>query len=279
MQHVEGTIRGYGGTELFTQSWLPDGAAGQARAALALAHGYGEHSGRYMNVVQALVPHGYALHGLDLRGHGRSQGRRGHVDRWGDYEEDVRLFLEFIRSQAPDVPLFMLGHSNGGLLALTCGLRYPQTICGVIASAPSLAPPNIAPVLLALGAALSHVWPTFSMASGLDARRLSRIPEVVNAYRNDPLVQDIGSARLSTEMAAAREWVMAHASEWRLPLLLVVGCHDRLIPPQGARQFYERVQVDDKEMRAYPDAYHEVHNDLCAAQEMADLERWLDGHL
>ena len=280
MQHNEGTFQGYGGIRLYTQSWLPDTAP---RALVAILHGYAEHSDRYMNMVNALVPHGYGLFAFDLRGHGRSEGRRGHVDHWSDYEADVSLFLDHIRAHMPDWPTFLLGHSNGGLIALSYGLRAPHDhasgLRGVIASAPSLAPPNISPILLTTGAVLSRVWPTFSMASGLNAAYLSRIPEVANAYRADPLVHDIGSARLSTEMTHAREWVLAHTDQWHLPLLLILGAADQVIPPQMTRQFYQRMNYTDKEIHIYPDSYHEVHNDLSAAQEMADLEHWMDRHL
>jgi alpha-beta hydrolase superfamily lysophospholipase len=248
------------------------------RAVLAVVHGYGEHSGRYMNMVRALVPHGYGLHAYDLRGHGRSPGRRGHVDRWGDYEDDTCLFLAQIQARSPGIPIFLYGHSLGGMIVLTYGLRRPEGLRGVIASAPALATPNISPFLLSVSRLFSRAWPTLSMPTGLDVQSISRDPEVVNAYRNDPLVRDIGSARLSTELAAAREWALAHASEFQLPLLMVQGGADRLIPPEMGQRFYDQVLLTDKEIKVYPDAYHEVHNDLCAQQVMLDMEHWLERH-
>ncbi len=276
MQHSQSSMYGYRGVKLFTQNWLPDEPP---CAGLVIVHGFGEHSDRYMNVVNALVPRGYAIYSFDLRGHGRSEGRRGHVNRWREYEEDVHVMIQQMHEQTPGLPLFLLGHSLGGLIVLTYGLRYPQETKGIISSSPALAPPGIAPVLISVSKLLSRVWPTFSMATGLDASGVSRIPEVVTAYRDDPQVHDIGSARLGTEMARAQHEVLAHAAEWQGPLLLIQGSADRIIPPGVGKAFFEQVTVADKEMHIYADAYHEPHNDLCAAQEMTDLTAWLSRHL
>jgi alpha-beta hydrolase superfamily lysophospholipase len=276
MQHTQGSYYGYGGIKLFRKDWLPDTAP---RAELLIVHGFGEHCGRYMNVVNALVPQEYAIHSFDLRGHGQSEGRRGHVNHWSEYEEDVRVLVQQVHEQTPDLPLFLLGHSLGGLIVLTYGLRYPNDVKGIISSSPALAPPAIAPVLLSISRLLSHIWPTFSMATGLAASGISRIPEVVTAYRNDPQVHDIGSARLGAEMARAQHQVLTHAADWQLPLLEIQGSADRIIPPGAGKTFYEKVAGTDKEIRIYTDAYHEPHNDLCAAQEMTDIAAWLNRHL
>jgi alpha-beta hydrolase superfamily lysophospholipase len=267
---------GYGGVKLFTQNWLPDSPP---CAGLVIVHGFGEHSGRYMSVVNGLVPRGYAVYTCDLRGHGRSEGRRGHVNQWREYEQDVHLLIQQAREQLPSRPLFLFGHSLGGLIVLTYGLHHPQDVQGVISSSPALAPPGIAPVLISISRLLSRVWPTFSMNTGLDASGVSRIPEVVAAYRADPLVHDVGTARLGTEMALAQQEVLTHAADWQPPLLLIQGSADRIIPPGAGKTFFEHVAYADKAMIVYPDAYHEPHNDLCAAQEMADVAAWLDRHV
>ena len=276
MQHSQSSMYGYGGVKLFTQSWLPDSAP---RAGLVIVHGFGEHSDRYMNVVNDLVPRGYAIYSFDLRGHGRSEGQRGHVNRWVEYEEDVRSFLQQVQQQAPELPIFLMGHSLGGLIVLSYGLRCPQDMRGVISSSPALARPGISPVLLSLSTLMSRIWPTFSMSTGLDARGISRIPEAVNAYRNDPLVHDVGTARLGMEMSVTREKVLAHAAEWQPALLLIQGSADRIVPPDVGKVFFARAGNLDKEILVYTDAYHEPHNDLCAAQEMADLISWLERHI
>lgn len=276
MHHTEGTFRGHGGLELYYQCWRPEGAP---RAVIALVHGFGEHSGRYMNVVNHLVPRGYAIWSFDHRGHGRSPGRRGFIRSWDEFREDVRLFLEMVRQQERGLPLFLMGHSMGGLIVLEYALHYPEGLQGVIASGPALAQVGISPVLLKIAQWLSRIWPAFAMDTGLDATAISRDPAVVAAYQADPLVHSKGTARLGTEMARAMAWTHEHAHQWRLPLLILQGGADRLVPPEGSRRFYERVPIADKEYREYEGGYHEPHNDIHRDQVLQDLERWLEAHL
>jgi alpha-beta hydrolase superfamily lysophospholipase len=273
MQHAEGTFRGCGDIQLIYQSWCPEG---RPRAVLAITHGFGEHCGRYGNVVNALVPRGYAVYGFDLRGHGGSPGSRGHVSRWSEHREDTRAFVGMVAREEAGLPLFLMGHSLGGLIVLEYVLHEPDGLAGVIASGPLLGDTGVSPVLFALSRILSRVWPSFSMDTKLDATMISRDPAVVQAYRGDPLVHSIGSARMGTEMMTARLWTQTHAADLRLPFLMVQGSADRLTLPEAGRTFFERVSSSDKEYRLYADAYHEVHNDLCHEQELADIAAWLD---
>lgn len=278
MAHDEGTFRGAGGIELYEQRWLPD--AGEARAVVAIVHGFGEHSGRYTNMVDRLVPAGYAVYAFDLRGHGRSPGQRGHVDRWTEYREDVGAFVCHVSEREPGRPLFLLGHSMGGLIVLEYAEQHPEGLRGVIASGPLLAQPGISPVKLALGRVISRVYPRFSLDTGLDVTAISRDPAVVEAYRKDPLVHGRGTARLSTEIAAAQARTLAGAPTWTLPLLIIHGAADRLAPATGSRAFFERVPAGvDKERDEIPDGAHEPHNDTSQRQALDILQGWLDRHL
>ncbi len=276
MEHREGTFQGTNALELFYQCWRPDGAP---RATLAIVHGFGEHSGRYMNVVQHFVPRGYAIYGLDHRGHGRSPGPRGHINAWDEYRDDVRAFTQLAAAQEPQIPVFLWGHSLGGLIALEYALHYPEGLRGVIASAPLLGQAGVSPILIALARVLSRLAPKFSLSTGLDATTLSRDPAVAPAYTSDPLVHSLATPRLSTEITAAQEWTLAHAGEWRLPLLLFFGTADRLVPPANTRRFFDAVTWADKQKIEYEGAYHEVHNDIIYPQVMADVDQWLEVHL
>ncbi len=273
MTHAEGTFIGRHGLELYYQRWLPDG---DPRAALAVVHGFGEHSGRYGNLVNQLVPAGYALYAFDLRGHGRSPGQRGYIERWDDYREDVRLFLTLVHKHHPDRPLFLLGHSMGGLIVLEYVLHYPEGLAGVIASGPTLAQVGISPFLLTLSKILSGILPRLSLDTGLDAGAISRDPAVVEAYVNDPLVHSKGTPRLGAEMTKAIEWTQAHAASLRLPCLIVHGSDDRLAPPAGSQRFYEHVAGPDKERLVFEGYYHEVFNDLGKEKPLAAVEAWLN---
>lgn len=274
-QHQEGTFRGYGAMELYYQSWCPTAAP---RGTVAIVHGFGEHSGRYMNVVNGLVPGGYAVYGFDLRGHGRSPGQRGYISDWSEHREDTRAFVNMLRQRATASPLFLMGHSLGGLIALDYALHYPDGLKGVVASSPLLSQPGISPILIALGRVLSRVLPKFSLNTGLDASTLSRNPQVVAAYRHDPLVHSLGTPRLATEVTATVQWSRAHAPEFKLPLLMIVASDDRLTSPQASREFLQQVTFADKKMHEYAGAYHECHNDIIYEQTVGDLKQWLDAH-
>lgn len=275
MEHSEGTFKGKENLDLFYQGWQPEGTP---RAGLAIVHGFGEHSGRYMNVVNHFVPRGYAIYGLDLRGHGRSPGQRGHINAWSEYREDVRAFMQLVAAQEQGHPIFLWGHSLGGLIVLEYALRHPEGLRGVIASAPLLGQAGVSPVLIALARVLSRAAPKFSLSTGLDATSLSRDPAVAKAYTSDPLVHSLATPRLSTEITAAQEWTLAHAGEWRVPLLLFFGTADRLAPPANTRVFFDAVTFADKHKIEYEGAYHEAHNDIIHPQVMADVERWLSAH-
>ncbi len=276
MNHTEGTFDGFEGLELYYQRWRPEG---KVKAILAVVHGFGEHSGRYGNVVDWFAPKGYAVYSFDLRGHGRSPGPRGYVNSFAEFREDVKAFLEFIHEQEPGCPVFLLGHSTGGLIVLEYVLHHPEGLVGVVASAPMLAQADVSPLLVLLSKVLSRVLPRFTLTVGLDTTALSRDAAVVEAYVNDPLVHGLGTPRLGTELIKAYEWTQAHAADLSIPCLIVHGSADRIIPPEGSRVFYENVTFADKERRAYEDYYHEVFNDVGKEQVLADVEAWVERRL
>ncbi|MFV1857809.1 MAG: lysophospholipase [Anaerolineales bacterium] len=276
MQHTESTVQTIGGLELYVQRWQADVPT---RAVIAIVHGFGEHSGRYMNLVSHLVPRGHVLCGVDLRGHGRSPGPRGHIDRWEDYREDLRSFLQWIPTWEPARPLFVLGHSMGALIVLDFVLRHLGGLAGAIVSGVPLEPVGVAnPLLVTTARLLSRVWPGFALSLNLETAALSRDPEVVRAYEEDPLVHGTASARWGTETLDTIEWIKDHAPDVRLPLLMIHGGADRINAAEGTRRFFEAVTYPDKELRVYPEAYHEPHNDLDWQKVVSDIERWVDSH-
>ena len=276
MQHTETTVQTSGGLQLYVQKWQADVPT---RSVIAIVHGVGDHSGRYMNLVNHLVPRGLVLCGVDLRGHGRSPGPRGHIDGWEDYREDLRSFLQWIPTWEPDRPRFVLGHSMGALVILDFVLRHPEALAGAIVSGAPIEPVGVAsPLLVSMARLLSRFWPRFSLPLNLETAALSQDPEVVRAYEKDPLVFGKASARWGTETLDTIEWIKEHASDVRLPLLMIHGGADRINAAEGSRAFFEAVPYSDKELRIYPDAYHEPHNDLDWEEEARDIERWIDSH-
>ncbi len=267
------TVHGAGDVELFAQCWLP---ASSPHGLVVLVHGFGERSDRYRHLVDALIDGGYAVYGFDHRGHGRSPGKRGHTDRFSDFIEDVQRVVSRSKIDYPDLPLFLFGHSVGGLVALHYALLHPQGLAGVIASAPLLAKPNISPLVLTIAGLLSRFAPTFALDTRLDPSTISRDPAEVQRYQSDPLVHSKTSARAGAEGMAALEWVQAHAGELRVPLLLYHGTGDRLVPLEGSRSFFANAGSADKTFHELPGVFHESHNDLEREALFQIIVAWLD---
>ncbi|WP_071191489.1 alpha/beta hydrolase [Trichormus sp. NMC-1] len=277
--HSVGTFKGVGGLDLYYQSWNPEG---KVRAILVIVHGLGGHSGLYTNIVEHLLPKQYAIYGLDLRGHGRSPGQRGYINTWAEFRDDVRAFLQIIQKQQPGCPIFLFGHSMGGMIVLDYTLRYPQdasALQGVIVSAPSIGEVGVSPIRILLGKMLSRVWPRFSLNTGLDTTAGSRNEEIVTSYTQDQLRHTRATARFSTEFFATLAWIHAHAAEWQVPLLILHGGADRVALPGGSELFYQRVTYSDKQRIEYPGAYHDLHCDINYHQVLTDLQTWMDQHL
>lgn len=268
----ETTFRAADGVELFRRSWHP---TGPARGVLVNLHGLGDHSGLYPALTDHFVPRGWALHALDLRGNGRSPGRRGHIRRWSVYRDDLGRFLDQVRSEDPDGPLFLLGHSLGGIVALDFALAHPEGLRGVVAAAPPLGRVGTSAWLLALARVLSRLWPAFTLDTGLDLSGLSRDAAAREAVLADPLFHRRASARLAAELLVAAAAVRRSAGRFPVPVLLLHGAADRMVLPDGSRAFYAEVGHPDKRYIEYPAAYHALFADLERAQVLADLEGWM----
>jgi alpha-beta hydrolase superfamily lysophospholipase len=230
-------------------------------------------------VVDWFVPRGYAVYAFDLRGHGRSQGQRGHVDGWAEMRGDVRAFLDFVHQQEPDPPVFLVGHSMGGLIALNYVLHHPEGLEGVVASGPLVSQLPLPSALILIAKILSSLLPRLAMKNELDATGLSHDTAVVEAYVNDPLVHGRGTPRMTTEVMAAIDWTQDHAAELALPCLIVHGGDDRLALPESSRTFFDNVTFADKERIEYDGYYHEVFNEVGKEQVLADVEAWVARHL
>jgi alpha-beta hydrolase superfamily lysophospholipase len=268
----DGWFAGHDGIPLFRRRWPAVGAPRGARINL---HGLGDHSGLYPTVSDHFTARGFAVHAPDLRGNGRSPGRRGHIGSWGEYREDLRLFVATVRAEEPGLPLFLLGHSLGGLIVLDYAMDHADGLRGVLASAPPLGRLAVPAPLLLLGRLMSRVWPGFSLETGLDLSGLARDPAIAAEVLADPLFHRRGSARLSTEVAAAISRVQAGATRFPLPLLILHGSADRMVPPDGSREFAARARGRDVRLIEYEGAYHALFADRERERVLGDVEAWI----
>lgn len=277
VSQLESRFCGARGLSLFYQSWYPPGTV---KAVVVLVHGFGEHCDRYSTVTTALTQAGYAVFGFDNQGHGRSEGQRGHVYRWQDYRDNVSAFLAQVRCHEPTLPLFVLGHSLGGLIVLDFALIAPQGLKGIIISGPPIRPVGIAkPYLVTIARILSGIWPRFSMDVGAGAEALSRDPEIINQAKDDPLTHSVATVRWGTECLATISTVRHNVDQLQVPILLIHGSADKVNDLQGSQEIFKKIKVADKRLIIYPGSYHEPHNDLDRNQVMHDLINWLENHL
>ena len=208
--HSEATFGTADGLNLFRQRWGPEAAA---RAVLINVHGIGDHSGLYPMLPEHFVPRGWVVHAFDLRGNGRSPGKRGHIDRWSRLRDDLDRFLNVVRAEERGRPLFLLGNSLGGLVVLDYALHHAKGLNGVIAVAAPLGRIGTPAWLLTLGRFMSHVWPGFTLETGLDLSGLSRDPKVCETIVSDPLFHRKGSARLAAEVLDTARDLRLNAAE------------------------------------------------------------------
>lgn len=273
MPHIEFTKQSPDGIQFYFQGWQPETAP---KAVVCLVHGLGEHTGRYAHVAAALNDAGYAVLGFDLRGHGKSDGPRGHTPTYDTLMDDIGRLLDEAAARYPGLSRFLYGHSLGGNLVLDYALRCRPPLAGVVATSPILrtafAPP---PTKVAFGKLLYRVYPAFIMPNGLERAALSRDSEVVRSYGSDPLVHDRMSARLGIEMLQSGERILAHAAEFPLPLLLVHGTADRITSAQASQEFAAKVHGDCT-LKLWEGLYHETHNEPEKAEVLAFMVDWLN---
>jgi len=266
MKEVENTWRARDGAELFALGWLP---AESPKAVIGLVHGLGEHSRRYQHVAAHFAQAGYAVYSFDLRGHGKTPG----------VLQDIDLMLEKISQSYPGLPRFLYGHSLGGILVLDYALRYQADLAGVIATSPGLATALHEQKFKVLQVrVLNAVLPKITLPTGLDASSISRDPKVVQEYKNDPLVHDRASLGFARGMLDMVNWVMAHAQEFRYPLLLSHGTGDKLAYARGSQEF-ARLVPGNVTLKLWEGLYHETHNEPEKEQVLQYLLGWMDQQL
>jgi acylglycerol lipase len=280
-RHTSGQFSGAGGMRLHLQAWLPAGSepAGphpEPAAVVAVVHGYGDHGGRYAWLGEDLAARGYGLYAYDLRGHGQSSGKRGQVGRFDEYLDDTEVFLGEVRRAQPGKPLFLLGHSMGGLVCARLAEVRPPAVHGLVLSSPFLQLAETVPPSRALGVkALAKVWPNRDIGNTVRADQLSHERSVVDAYVTDRLVHHVAPARWAAQLLAAQDAAMVGAAAIVLPLLVLYGTGDQVVDVAFIEALYEQAGSADKSILRYRDFYHECFNETGRERVFNDLAAWL----
>ncbi len=270
----EGTFQGANGLELYYQSWHP---LALARAVLVIIPGHGGHSSIFTKMAEYLIERNYIVYSFDLRGNGRSLGQRGYINNWAEFREDLKIFLNLVKSKEPQQDLFIIGQSMGGTIALDYILREPNQPQGLILISPALGL-GVSGWKLFLGKVLSSILPRFALNTSISFCAASRDPEVVAICAKDPLRHSQGTARLAAQLLQTIDWIYAHATEIEVPLLILHGGADRVTLPENSRILFECLTLADKEIREYPDSYHELHWDINYLEVLADMDHWIQRH-
>ncbi|MFN7133038.1 MAG: lysophospholipase [Myxococcales bacterium] len=276
LRHDEGFFSAKDGLRLFWRSDVPADPAA-IRAHVLFVHGYADHAGRHKNAIGHLVANGFAVHAFDYRGHGQSDGRRGHVERFDDFQSDLQTYLELrVRSAAGTLPLFVVAHSHGALIAARWAFTRPEGIAGFVFSAPlfglAFKPP--APKLLA-ARLIGKLVPWFPFSNELKPEQLSRDPDAQKATLRDPLYVHHTTPGWFFQAMAAWQEVLRRASEFQYPLLQLHSPVDPINDFGASREFFERASSADKTFKTCEGMMHEVFNDTGREQVLAWVSDWL----
>lgn len=277
VRHDEDYFNAADGRLLYEQRWLPEG---EPRAHLAIVHGFAEHSARYAYTAEALVRRGYAVHALDLRGHGRSDGDQAFVRSMKEYLLDLRAFLRRVREHAGDSPVFLLGHSMGGGVVALALCVDPPRVRGALLSGAVLPVEQTAGGRIQrwISLALGRIAPRLPMVK-LNASDVSRDPAEVAKYDSDPLIyRGRIRAGLAAAMVRALDRIKRDTPQVSMPLLIMHGTADALAKPEGSIAFHERVGSSDKALKLYDGLYHEILNEPERDQVIGDIAAWMDAH-
>lgn len=271
----ESTFEGVGGTKIFARSWQPEG---KTRGAVVIVPGFNSHSGQYLWVGEQFAANDLAAYAIDLRGRGRSEGERYYVEKMEDYTDDVATLVRTAKSENPSVPVFVLGHSAGGVVSCIYALDHQSEIDGLICESFAYDLP-VPGFVLSLLKGFDHIAPHAHVYT-LKNENFSRDPRVVEAMNNDPLIKGESEATQTAKvMIDASRRLNQEFPFITLPVLILHGTEDKATNPSGSQFFYDNAGSTDKTLKLYEGHYHDLLNDLDKEIVMADITNWIDARL
>jgi alpha-beta hydrolase superfamily lysophospholipase len=277
MKTFEWEWKSFDGLNVYAKGWAPEK---EPKAVICLVHGLGEHIGRYDHVGAAFVEAGYALVGFDMRGHGKSGGSRGHTPSAEAYYKDIDALLAEATKRYPSATRFIYGHSLGGFLSLAYALNRKPQVRGMIVTSPALRTAlHEQKAKVALVRLLGAIAPAITLPSGLDATHISRDPQAVKTYVNDPLIHDKASTGFGLVALQTVEFIFAHAAELTVPILLAYCSEDKIAFPRGTEEFASQAPKGLVTLKRFDGLYHEPHNEPEKAEVLKTYIQWLDGQV
>lgn len=271
----ESTFEGVEGLKIAMRAWEPHG---EARGVMILVHGFNAHSGYMAWPGERFAASGLASYALDLRGRGKSEGERFYVEKFTDYLGDVDRLVSIARSEHPRLPIFVLGHSAGGVIATSYVFEHQNEIAGLICEsfAFDVGLPHL--VQLALRG-VSHLAPHLHVFS-LNNADFSRDPAAVTAMNNDPLIANESQpAETASEMLKAAARLKENMPKFTVPVLIIHGTEDKATKPAGSQYFYDHAASKDKTLKLYEGHYHDLLNDVDKELVLADMQSWIDARI
>jgi len=274
-QVSEETFKGVAGLTIFTRSWRP---TGKPRGVVVIAHGFNSHSGQYAEVAERFVAADLAVYALDHRGRGKSEGERFHVEKFSDYVDDLATFIQIAKARELGLPVFLLGHSAGGVISSLYALEHPSELAGLISESFAFELPAPRFALAALKG-LSHLAPHLRVLK-LKNEDFSRDPEVVESMNRDPLISgENQTAKTVAELIRADERLRLAFPRMKLPLLILHGTKDKAAKPDGSRFFNDTAGSKDKTLKLYDGTYHDPLSDLGKEKVVRDVLAWIQYRL
>ncbi|HEY0321477.1 MAG TPA: alpha/beta hydrolase [Pyrinomonadaceae bacterium] len=271
----ESSFKGVGGLNVFTRSWRPEG---KPRGVVTIVHGFNSHSGQYLWVGEQFAAQGLAVYALDLRGRGRSDGERYYVEKIEDYVDDVATLVRTAKSENPGLPVFVLGHSAGGIVSCVYTLDHQTEIDGLICESFAYELP-VPDIVLSFLKGLSYITPHTHVFS-LKNEDFSRDPQVVDSMNNDPLIMgESQPAQTAKVMVNASNRLREEFPLIKLPLLILHGTADKATEPSGSQHFYEQAGSTDKTLKLYEGHFHDLLNDIDKEVVIADIRDWIEARL
>ena len=277
VKREEGYFRGHNDFELFYQSWTIE----KPKGVLIITHGLGEHSECYQRLVDGINPLEFSVYAWDLRGHGRSEGKRGVSRDFFDFCKDLESFIRFVRKKEAGLPVFQLGHSMGGLVVASALLKgIGSDLNGTILSSPLFEIGVEVPRLKEMAGNVVSKWiPDLTLNNQISYSQLSRDESVIDEYEKDHLRHDKVSTKLFADMLVSIKYALDHAVQIRVPILVQQAGHDTVVGVNGTRTFFSKLSSEDKAFFLYEGYLHEIYNDLGRERVYSDLMNWVNSHL